>query len=60
MAVRMIKELVQHGLSGSLEDHFRLMREYYSRIDATSEQAEGLLAFREKRQPDYRESGGSS
>jgi E-phenylitaconyl-CoA hydratase len=54
MAVRMTKELAQRGLSGSLEDHFRLMREYYSRIDRTPEQAEGVRAFREKRQPDYR------
>lgn len=53
MAVRMTKELVRHGLSAPPEDHFRLMREYYSRIDATPEQAEGLRAFREKRPPDY-------
>jgi E-phenylitaconyl-CoA hydratase len=55
MAVRMTKELVRHGLSSSPEDHFRLMREYYRRIDVTPEQAEGLRAFREKRQPDYHE-----
>ena len=60
MAVRMTKELVRHGLSASPEDHFRLMREYYRRIDATPEQAEGLRAFREKRQPDYHETTGSS
>lgn len=60
MAVRMTKELVRHGLSASPEDHFRLMREYYSRIDTTPQQAEGLRAFREKRQPDYHETGGSS
>lgn len=53
MAVRMTKELVRHGLSASPEDHFRLMREYYNRIDATPEQAEGLRAFQEKRQPSY-------
>ena len=60
MAVRMTKELVRHGLSASPEDHFRLMHEYYSRIDATPEQAEGLRAFREKRRPDYHETTGSS
>jgi (E)-benzylidenesuccinyl-CoA hydratase len=60
MAVRMTKELVRHGLSASPEDHFRLMREYYSRIDATPQQAEGLRAFREKRQPNYRGTGGNS
>jgi E-phenylitaconyl-CoA hydratase len=54
MAVRMTKELVQRGLDGSLDDHFRLMREYYDRVDTTSDQAEGLQAFREKRAPDYR------
>lgn len=60
MAVRMTKELVRHGLSASPEDHFRLMREYYSRIDATPEQAEGLRAFREKRPPDYHQTAGDS
>lgn len=54
MAVRMTKELVNRGLSGSLDDHFRLMREYYDRVDITADQAEGLAAFRERRQPDYR------
>jgi enoyl-CoA hydratase/carnithine racemase len=56
MAIRMTKELVSRGLSASPEDHFRLMHEYYSRIDTTPEQAEGLRAFREKRRPDYRDS----
>lgn len=54
MAVRMTKELVQRGLNGSLEDHFRLMREYYDRVETTLEQGEGLAAFRERREPDYR------
>ena len=58
MAVRMTKELVRHGLSASPEDHFRLMREYYSRVDTTPEQAEGLRAFREKRRPDYHQAPG--
>lgn len=53
MAVRMTKELVQRGLSGSLEDHFRLMREYYDRVDTTADQAEGLQAFSERRSPSY-------
>jgi E-phenylitaconyl-CoA hydratase len=54
MAVRMTKELVQRGLDASLDDHFRLMREYYDRVEATPDQAEGLQAFREKRTPEYR------
>jgi len=54
MAVRMTKELVRHGLSASPAEHFRLMNEYYSRVDATAEQAEGLTAFAEKRKPQYR------
>jgi enoyl-CoA hydratase/carnithine racemase len=55
MAVRMTKELVRNGLSASPAEHFRLMREYYSRVDATAEQAEGLRAFAEKRRPRYRD-----
>ena len=54
MAVRMTKELVRTGLSASLPDHFRLMHEYYSRVDETADQAEGLSAFAEKRSPHYR------
>jgi enoyl-CoA hydratase/carnithine racemase len=53
MAVRMTKELVQHGLTASPAGHFRLMHEYYSRVDATEDQAEGLQAFAEKRRPRY-------
>jgi enoyl-CoA hydratase/carnithine racemase len=53
MAVRMTKELVRNGLAASPAEHFRLMSEYYSRVDATAEQAEGLAAFAEKRQPRY-------
>jgi enoyl-CoA hydratase/carnithine racemase len=53
MAVRMTKELVRSGLSASPPEHFRLMHEYYSRVDATADQAEGLSAFAEKRKPRY-------
>jgi enoyl-CoA hydratase/carnithine racemase len=55
MAVRMTKELVRNGLSASPAEHFRLMTEYYSRVDATADQAEGLAAFAEKRMPRYRD-----
>lgn len=55
MAVRMTKELVQHGLTASPAEHFQLMHEYYSRIDTTADQAEGLRAFSEKRRPHYRD-----
>jgi len=51
MAVRMTKELVRSGLSAAPAEHFRLMHEYYSRVDATADQAEGLSAFAEKRKP---------
>jgi E-phenylitaconyl-CoA hydratase len=54
MAVRMTKELARTGLSTSPDQHFRLMHEFYSRIDATADQAEGLTAFAEKRKPRYR------
>lgn len=54
MAVRMTKELVRSGLSAAPAEHFRLMHEYYSRVDATADQAEGLSAFAEKRKPQYR------
>ena len=46
MAVRMTKELVRSGLSASPAEHFRLMHEYYSRVDATADQAEGLNGLR--------------
>src|SRR5271165_408653 len=55
MAVRMTKELVRTGLSASPPEHFRLMQEYYSRVDATADQEEGLKAFTEKRKPRYRD-----
>ena len=55
MAVRMTKELVRTGLSASPPEHYRLMQEYYSRVDATADQAEGLKAFAEKRKPRYRD-----
>ena len=53
MAVRMTKELVERGLTSSLENHFRIMHEYYSRVDRTSDQKEGLSAFVQKRRPEY-------
>jgi enoyl-CoA hydratase/carnithine racemase len=49
----MTKELVRSGLSASPPEHFRLMHEYYSRVDATADQAEGLTAFAERRKPRY-------
>jgi enoyl-CoA hydratase/carnithine racemase len=53
MAVRMTKELVDRGLTSRLEDHFRVMHEFYDRVDRTSDQAEGLAAFAERRRPEY-------
>src|SRR6202167_4047950 len=53
MAVRMTKELVRSGLSASPPEHFRLMQEYYRRVEPTAAQAEGLTAFAERRKPRY-------
>ena len=55
MAVRMTKELVRSGLTASPDQHFRLMKEYYARVDTTADQAEGLQAFRDKRTPNYQD-----
>jgi E-phenylitaconyl-CoA hydratase len=55
MAVRMTKELVLNGLTAAPDEHFRLMKEYYARVDATADQAEGLQAFRERRNPNYQD-----
>ena len=52
----MTKELVRTGLAATADEHFRLMHEFYSRVDATADQAEGLSAFAEKRKPRYRDS----
>jgi len=60
MAVRMTKELVRNGMSASPAEHFRLMHEYYMRVDATADQAEGLTAFAEKRKPRYHDEQGSA
>ena len=49
MAVRMTKELVQYGLTNSLENHFRIMHEYYDRVDRTSDQKERLSDFAQER-----------
>lgn len=53
MAIRMTKELVDRGLTAKLEDHFRLMKEYYDRLDRTADQEEGLAAFVQRRRPEY-------
>jgi len=36
------------------------MHEYYMRVDATADQAEGLTAFAEKRKPRYHDEQGSA
>lgn len=53
MAVRMTKDLVDRGLTSNLEEHFRVMKEYYDRIDTTADQEEGLAAFAQRRRPEY-------
>jgi E-phenylitaconyl-CoA hydratase len=53
MAVRMTKDLADRGLTSTLEEHFRVMKEYYDRIDTTADQEEGLTAFAQHRRPEY-------
>jgi hypothetical protein len=36
------------------------MHEYYARVDATADQAEGLTAFAEKRKPRYDDEQGGA
>jgi enoyl-CoA hydratase/carnithine racemase len=48
-ALRMTKELVHFGQDATRENHFRLVKEYYSYLERSSEQAEALSGFAEKR-----------
>lgn len=53
VAVQMTKELAERGLDSTLAQHFRVMREYYDRLELSADQAEGLEAFRDRRKPSY-------
>lgn len=54
LAVRAIKELAVRGRSMPLADAMRLEASFARHLSATEDAAEGVAAFREDRQPDYR------
>ncbi len=54
VALRAAKEAIDHGLDLDLERGLELERACYRRVLPTEDRLEGLAAFRERRQPDYR------
>lgn len=54
VALRVAKEAIDHGLDLDLERGLDLERACYRRVLPTEDRLEGLAAFRERRQPDYR------
>jgi enoyl-CoA hydratase/carnithine racemase len=54
LAVRNIKELVVHGMDGSLESGSRLEHKAFQVLFASRDKAEGIRAFLEKRAPRFR------
>lgn len=46
-----VKKMLQHGLTGTLEEALEMELEYQQRAGESSDYAEGVLAFNEKRTP---------
>jgi enoyl-CoA hydratase/carnithine racemase len=44
-ALRMTKELVKFGQDGTRENYFRLVKEYYSHLEQSAEQADAVRGF---------------
>ncbi len=53
-SVLMVKEAVNRALEGTLAEGIRFERRMFHALFATADQKEGMSAFAEKRQPDFR------
>jgi enoyl-CoA hydratase/carnithine racemase len=54
IALRYLKEAVLKGLDMTLEQGLRLEADLYFLLHTTADRTEGITAFREKREPEYR------
>jgi enoyl-CoA hydratase len=54
LALRYLKEAVLKGLDMTLEQGLRLEADLYFLLHTTADRTEGITAFREKREPEFR------
>ncbi len=54
LALRYLKEAVNQGLDMTLEQGLRLEADLYFLLHTTADRTEGITAFKEKRQPDFK------
>jgi enoyl-CoA hydratase len=54
IAVRLARQAVRHGLENTAREGMEMERRNYTLLFSTSDQKEGMAAFLEKRQPDFK------
>jgi len=54
LALKFVKETIDKGLDMTLEQGLRLEADLYSLLQTTQDRSEGITAFREKRQADFK------